>query len=190
VQRGNDPPRTRRGQGDLLHTRWIRLLHLVSLSCISRPKPNECWTDVETASPRRTIIDLLLLGYVIYQFIDSSHDAIHGVGWRFALVGVLNGIMLHVRRGSLSYPLSCSSCFAFRSGSRATTLLPSFSPSSSRRPSRKPHPVFSPASGELTSLPSLPGLSTTLSQPTTLPRARSTPSLFTFPSPCGTPGRL
>ncbi|KAM0790758.1 hypothetical protein ACM66B_004609 [Microbotryomycetes sp. NB124-2] len=42
-----------------------------------------------------TLIDLLLLGYVVYQFFDSSHDAIHAVGWRFALVGVLNAIFLH-----------------------------------------------------------------------------------------------
>ncbi|KAI5478307.1 methionyl-tRNA synthetase [Pseudohyphozyma bogoriensis] len=43
-----------------------------------------------------TIIDLLLLGYVIYQFFDASHDSIHGVGWRFALVAILNSIFLHV----------------------------------------------------------------------------------------------
>ncbi|KAM0749644.1 hypothetical protein T439DRAFT_326525 [Meredithblackwellia eburnea MCA 4105] len=43
-----------------------------------------------------TIIDLLLLGYVIYQFFDISHHATHGVGWRFALVAVLNAIFLHV----------------------------------------------------------------------------------------------
>jgi len=42
-----------------------------------------------------TIIDLLLLGYVIYQFFDESHDAIHGVGWRFAIVAILNAIFLH-----------------------------------------------------------------------------------------------
>ncbi|ORY54602.1 hypothetical protein BCR35DRAFT_284608 [Leucosporidium creatinivorum] len=43
-----------------------------------------------------SLIDLLLLGYIIYQFVDSSHDAVHGVGWRLALVGVLNAIYLHV----------------------------------------------------------------------------------------------
>ncbi|GAA5878512.1 hypothetical protein JCM8547_008436 [Rhodosporidiobolus lusitaniae] len=43
-----------------------------------------------------TLIDLLLLGYVIYQFLDNSHDTIHGVGWRFALVGILNAIFVHV----------------------------------------------------------------------------------------------
>ncbi|GAA5837461.1 hypothetical protein JCM11251_002113 [Rhodosporidiobolus azoricus] len=40
--------------------------------------------------------DVLLLGYVIYQFVDSSHDSIHGVGWRFPLVAVLNAIFVHV----------------------------------------------------------------------------------------------
>ncbi|GAA6043856.1 hypothetical protein JCM8097_001190 [Rhodosporidiobolus ruineniae] len=43
-----------------------------------------------------TIIDFLLLGYVIYQFVDGSHDTVHGVGWRFPLVGVLNSIFIHV----------------------------------------------------------------------------------------------
>lgn len=40
--------------------------------------------------------DLLLLGYVIYQFFDKSHDSVHGVGYRFALVGILNAIFVHV----------------------------------------------------------------------------------------------
>ncbi|GAA5868629.1 hypothetical protein JCM1840_005517 [Sporobolomyces johnsonii] len=43
-----------------------------------------------------TIIDILLAGFVIWQFFDASHDAIHGVGYRFALVGVLNSIFIHV----------------------------------------------------------------------------------------------
>lgn len=42
-----------------------------------------------------TVIDLLLCGFVIYQFFDQSHDTVHAVGWRFALVGVLNAIFLH-----------------------------------------------------------------------------------------------
>jgi len=42
------------------------------------------------------LIDLLLLGFVIYQFFDESKDVVHGVGWRFALLGVLNSIFLHV----------------------------------------------------------------------------------------------
>ncbi|CEQ40667.1 SPOSA6832_02313, partial [Sporobolomyces salmonicolor] len=41
-----------------------------------------------------TIIDILLAGFVIWQFFDASHDAIHGVGYRFALVGVLNSIFV------------------------------------------------------------------------------------------------
>ncbi|GAA6025495.1 hypothetical protein JCM11491_002839 [Sporobolomyces phaffii] len=43
-----------------------------------------------------SLIDFLLLGYVIYQFFDKSHDSVHGVGYRFALVGILNAIFLHV----------------------------------------------------------------------------------------------
>ncbi|GAA6003411.1 uncharacterized protein JCM10292_001574 [Rhodotorula paludigena] len=43
-----------------------------------------------------TIIDVLLLGYVIYQFFDGSHEVVHGVGWRFPLVGILNAIFVHV----------------------------------------------------------------------------------------------
>jgi len=43
-----------------------------------------------------SLIDLLLLGYVIFQFFDSSKDVVHGVGWRFPLLGILNAIFLHV----------------------------------------------------------------------------------------------
>merc|ERR1719487_1822575 len=43
-----------------------------------------------------TLIDILLLGYVVYQFFDSSAGAIHGVGWRFPIIGVLNAIFVHV----------------------------------------------------------------------------------------------
>ncbi|GAA5992940.1 hypothetical protein JCM5350_007812 [Sporobolomyces pararoseus] len=42
-----------------------------------------------------SLIDLLLLGYVVYQFFDKSHDSIHAIGYRFALVGVLNSILIH-----------------------------------------------------------------------------------------------
>ncbi|BGP18486.1 hypothetical protein JCM10213_001198 [Rhodosporidiobolus nylandii] len=52
------------------------------------PAPYVFWTW--------TIIDFLLLGYVIYQFIDDSHDSVHGVGWRFPLVGILNAIFVHL----------------------------------------------------------------------------------------------
>ncbi|GAA5993108.1 hypothetical protein JCM10908_003109, partial [Rhodotorula pacifica] len=40
--------------------------------------------------------DILLLGFVIYQIFDSSAEAIHGIGWRFAIIGVLNAIFVHV----------------------------------------------------------------------------------------------
>ncbi|KDE09494.1 hypothetical protein MVLG_00394 [Microbotryum lychnidis-dioicae p1A1 Lamole] len=43
-----------------------------------------------------SIIDVLLLGYVIYQFFDSSADAVNGIGWRFAIVAILNAIFTHV----------------------------------------------------------------------------------------------
>ena len=38
---------------------------------------------------------MLLIGYGVYQFFDNSGDAIHGVGWRFALLAVLNSIFIH-----------------------------------------------------------------------------------------------
>lgn len=43
-----------------------------------------------------SLINLLLAGYVVYQFFDHSHDAIHGVGWRFAAIGLLNSVFLHL----------------------------------------------------------------------------------------------
>ncbi|GAA5968830.1 hypothetical protein JCM8115_006467 [Rhodotorula mucilaginosa] len=43
-----------------------------------------------------TLIDILLLGYVIYQFFDDSAEAVHGIGWRFAIIGILNAIFVHV----------------------------------------------------------------------------------------------
>ncbi|BGP42051.1 hypothetical protein JCM10449v2_006053 [Rhodotorula kratochvilovae] len=43
-----------------------------------------------------TIINALLLGFVIYQFFAPSHDVVHGIGWRFPLVGILNAIFVHV----------------------------------------------------------------------------------------------
>lgn len=41
-------------------------------------------------------MDLLLLGYIIFQFFDSSKDAVNTIGYRFVLLGVLNSIYLHV----------------------------------------------------------------------------------------------
>ncbi|POY71653.1 hypothetical protein BMF94_5348 [Rhodotorula taiwanensis] len=43
-----------------------------------------------------TLIDILLLGFVIYQFFDASNEGVRLVGWRFAIVGVLNAIFVHV----------------------------------------------------------------------------------------------
>jgi len=40
-----------------------------------------------------SLIHLLLLGYIIYQFTDAGKDAIiDGIGWRFPLLAVLNAI--------------------------------------------------------------------------------------------------
>ncbi|KAL7008292.1 hypothetical protein EMMF5_002021 [Cystobasidiomycetes sp. EMM_F5] len=40
-----------------------------------------------------TLIDLLLLGTVIFQFFDAGYEpVVEGVGWRFAIIGLLNGI--------------------------------------------------------------------------------------------------
>lgn len=98
---------TRRWKGYLLHARLLRLLHLVSRpTALHANEPSRKGEDDSEGRPNRladpillrcrSLIDLLLLGYIIYQFVDSSHDAVHGVGWRLALVGVLNAIYLHV----------------------------------------------------------------------------------------------
>ncbi|KAM0751004.1 hypothetical protein T439DRAFT_300958 [Meredithblackwellia eburnea MCA 4105] len=42
-----------------------------------------------------SLIDLLLLGFVIYQFFDGSADVI-SLGWRFAILGILNSVFVHV----------------------------------------------------------------------------------------------
>lgn len=42
-----------------------------------------------------SIVNLLLIGFAVYQFFDNSGDAVHGVGWRFALLAVLNSIFIH-----------------------------------------------------------------------------------------------
>ncbi|KAI5476861.1 putative membrane permease [Pseudohyphozyma bogoriensis] len=42
------------------------------------------------------LIVLLLLGFVIYQFFDSAQPAVLGIGWRFALLGVLNAVFVHL----------------------------------------------------------------------------------------------
>jgi len=40
-----------------------------------------------------SLIDLLLLGTVIFQFFDAGYEpVIEGVGWRFAIIGILNGV--------------------------------------------------------------------------------------------------
>lgn len=38
---------------------------------------------------------VLLAGYVVYQFFEASHASIHAIGYRFALIGVLQAIFLH-----------------------------------------------------------------------------------------------
>ncbi|TNY22930.1 hypothetical protein DMC30DRAFT_348099, partial [Rhodotorula diobovata] len=43
-----------------------------------------------------TIINALLLGFVVYQFFAPSREVVDGIGWRFALVGILNAIFVHV----------------------------------------------------------------------------------------------
>jgi hypothetical protein len=40
-----------------------------------------------------TLINALLLGFVIFQFTDAGHEpVVDGIGWRFAGVGILNAI--------------------------------------------------------------------------------------------------
>jgi hypothetical protein len=44
-----------------------------------------------------SLIHLLLLGYIIYQFTDAGKDTIiDGIGWRFPLLAVLNAIYVNV----------------------------------------------------------------------------------------------
>ena len=54
------------------------------------------WKVVLTLTSPGLDSDILLLGYVIYQFFDDSAEAVHGIGWRFAIIGVLNAIFVHV----------------------------------------------------------------------------------------------
>ncbi|ORX61496.1 hypothetical protein DM01DRAFT_1404283 [Hesseltinella vesiculosa] len=47
-----------------------------------------------------TLIYLLLGGFVIYQWFDQAHEAaLHGVGWHFALSGILNTLWLSLMEG-------------------------------------------------------------------------------------------
>ncbi|KIM21065.1 hypothetical protein M408DRAFT_333659 [Serendipita vermifera MAFF 305830] len=44
-----------------------------------------------------SLIHLLLLGYLVYQFTDSGKDVIiDGIGWRFPLLAVLNAVYVNV----------------------------------------------------------------------------------------------
>jgi hypothetical protein len=44
-----------------------------------------------------TVINLGLLGFVILQFFDAGYElAVEHVGWRFAIVGILNAIYAHL----------------------------------------------------------------------------------------------
>jgi hypothetical protein len=42
------------------------------------------------------LIDLLLAGYVVFQFFDQSSDIVNGIGYRFALVAVFNTVFLNL----------------------------------------------------------------------------------------------
>lgn len=47
-----------------------------------------------------TIINILLLGFVILQFFDQGHaPTIEAVGWRFAGVALLNAVYTHLAAG-------------------------------------------------------------------------------------------
>ncbi|KEI42432.1 uncharacterized protein L969DRAFT_84289 [Mixia osmundae IAM 14324] len=42
------------------------------------------------------VTNLLLLGFIIYQFFEAAHEpVIEGVGWRFVIIGLLNAIFVH-----------------------------------------------------------------------------------------------
>jgi hypothetical protein len=42
------------------------------------------------------LIDLLLLGYNVFQFWDESTDIVNGVGWNFAGIAILNTVFLNL----------------------------------------------------------------------------------------------
>lgn len=42
------------------------------------------------------LIVFLLFGFVIYQFFEAAKPALLGIGWRFAILAVLNAIFVHV----------------------------------------------------------------------------------------------
>ena len=46
---------------------------------------------------RRSVIHVLLLGTVIYQFFDNGKKVIiDGISWRFPLLGILNAIYVNL----------------------------------------------------------------------------------------------
>ena len=77
-------------QGDLRHPGTMGILHLV---CSRVPS---LVLTVLNALPR-SLIHLLLLGTIIYQFFDGGKQVIvDGIGWRLPLLAVLNAIYVNV----------------------------------------------------------------------------------------------
>lgn len=47
--------------------------------------------------PCRSVIHLLLLGTIIYQFTENGHrTVIEGISWRFPLLAVLNAVYVNL----------------------------------------------------------------------------------------------
>ena len=70
--------------------------HLVSLLCLLFLPPAGAYSSGRV-TPSRSVIHLLLLGTIIYQFTeDGHHTIIEGISWRFPLLGVLNAIYLNL----------------------------------------------------------------------------------------------
>ncbi|KAL8292540.1 hypothetical protein RQP46_001152 [Phenoliferia psychrophenolica] len=52
--------------------------------------------EVPYVSEISTLIDLLLIDFVVYQWFDGSRDTVYGIGWRFAILGILNSVFVHL----------------------------------------------------------------------------------------------
>lgn len=62
-----------------------------------RITPVVCATTVANNARLRSLIHLLLLGTIIYQFFDGGKKVIiDGIGWRLPLLAVLNAVYVHV----------------------------------------------------------------------------------------------
>lgn len=79
-------------KGDILHACWLRLWNLVRVFFV-----HSLHIAHELTYARRSLIHLLLLGAIIYQFFPGGKRVIiDGISWRFPLLAVLNAIYVNV----------------------------------------------------------------------------------------------